>query len=58
MGLFHASGIVAQEVLSPFGVGLSRMGIRLACNDNPLAIYQLAATILPDAFTKNWERAA
>lgn len=58
MGVSHEAGIVAQEVLSPFGVGLSRMGSRLVRDHNSLAIYQLAATIFQTAFTKNWERTA
>jgi len=49
---------VAQEVLSPFPEGLSRMGSHLVRDDNSLAIYQLAATIFQVASIISWERAA
>jgi len=57
-GVSHAVGILAQELLSPFAEGLSRMDCRLGRDDNSLAIYQLAATIFSDAIIKIWEQAA
>jgi hypothetical protein len=58
MGVCHSRGIVAQEVLSPFIVGLIRMRRRLVGDDNSLAIYQLAARISSVANITNWERAS
>jgi len=57
-GARHAGGIVAQEVLSIFGV-IVREGMNcLVCDDNSLAIYQLAVTIFAVRLITNGERAA
>jgi hypothetical protein len=58
MSLRHEAAIVAQELLGTLFEGLSRMRCDLGANDNPLAIYQLAATIFPESFTTNGEQAA
>jgi hypothetical protein len=58
MSVLHQAAIVAQELLGTWIEGLSRMQCDLGANDNPLAIYQLAATIFPESFTTNGERAA
>jgi hypothetical protein len=55
MAVDHATGILAQEVLSPFAGGLSGMCCRVVGDDNSLAIYQLAARIFSVLAITNWE---